>query len=59
MYDEVFTYHSKKQPTNNTEHTWHTTADEQHSAHVTDPNNVQPPWDGVIIRTTGGSLARS
>ena len=52
------TYHRKKQPTN-TEHTQHNTADKLHRAHVTDPNNVQPPRHGVIKRSIGGSLARS
>ena len=42
------THHSKKQPTNNAEHTRHNTADKQHKAHVTDPNNAQPPRHGVI-----------
>ena len=55
IHDHVCTYHSKNyqhsmrdvtQPTNNT-------------AHVTDPNNAQPPRHGVIKRTIGGSLARS
>ena len=52
IHDHVCTYHSKNyqhsmrdvtQPTNNT-------------AHVTDPNNAQPPRHGVIKRTMGGSL---
>ena len=36
------------------------TANKQRRAHVTDPNNAQPPRrHGVIKRTVGGSLARS
>ena len=31
----------------------------QHRAHLTDPNNAQPPRHGVITRTLEGSLARS
>ena len=59
IHDHVCTYHSKKQPANNTEHTWHDTAYKQHREHVTDPNNAQLPRHGVIKGTIAGSLACS
>ena len=55
-HDHVCTYHRKRPPTNNTKHTWHNTANEQHRA---SPNNAQQWRHGVIKRTIGGSLARS
>ena len=56
----MYVYHSKnsQQATQNTRDTTKPT-NNTGRAHMTDPNNAQPPRHGVIKRTIGGSLARS